>query len=271
VTLGDERSLTQFSAELRERFPDQHAGFDSFEEEVAGWDALFRRARGMAHYEERRLRETRERTARRQIGHLAAATVVRVVDLADGLVGLINAQRAHAAFAVTRAVIETAAVPAYVSKNVVPLLAKGRKERVDEALRRLTVGLDPGLKFKDRPLDTEPIRVSSLIKALCSEMDTRFGEEPRAGEETAGEMMLRLYSLVSDHTHPNHSAVHLSAKLDESGIDWDRFAPWSAGTLFDIEGPAVLAMWGGRVALKAVMDAANRHPLVLETKTGPYP
>jgi hypothetical protein len=103
---------------------------------------MFKRARGMAHYEERHLRDTGQRTARRQIGHLAAATVVRVVDLADGLVVLVNAERTHAAFAAARALIETAAVPTYVLKNVVPHLAKGRAGRVDEVLRRLAVGLD---------------------------------------------------------------------------------------------------------------------------------
>jgi hypothetical protein len=120
VTAQGDPQLTKFSAALRERFPDEQSTFDSYEDEVARWDSMFRQARGMAHYEERRMRETGERTARRQLGHLAAATIVRVVDLADGLVALVNAERGHAAFAVARALIETASVPAYVLKNVVP-------------------------------------------------------------------------------------------------------------------------------------------------------
>jgi hypothetical protein len=45
----------------------------------------------------------------------------------------------------------------------------------------------------------------------------------------------------------------------------------SAATLQKIEGPAVLAMWGGGAALEEVLAAANRYPLVIEVKTGPYP
>jgi hypothetical protein len=268
MTAFDAQALARFSDALRERFPDERDTFDSYEGEIALWGGMFKQARGMAHYEERRLRETGERTARRQIGHLAAATVVRVVDLADGLVVLVNAERKHAAFATARALIETAAVPAYILKNVVPHLVRGRGERVDEALKRLSVGLDPGLDIEGWPRDTLPIPVSSLVKALTSEMDRSM--PPKWGEkETAGTTMRRLYSLVSDHTHPNNSAVHLSATIDENGMDWDRFAGWSVSTLHDIEGPSALAMYGGRRALEDVMAAANEHRIVLDLMPRP--
>jgi hypothetical protein len=268
MTIPDAKALARFSDVLRERFPDERDTFDSYEAEVGRWDGMFKQTRGMAHYEERRLRETGQRTARRQIGHLAAATVVRVVDLADGLVTLVNAERTHAAFAVARAIIETAAVPAYVLKNVVPHLAKGRADRVDEALGRLTVGLDPGLDLEGWPRDRHPIPVSSLIKALCSEMDRHMPPEP-GEDESAGTTMRRLYSLITDHTHPNHSAVHLSAAFDENGMDWDRFAGWSVDDLHAVEGPPVLAMYGGRSALGEVIAAANKHSLVINRKPLP--
>jgi hypothetical protein len=180
----------------------------------------------------------------------------------------LNAERTHAAFATARALIETAAVPAYIVKNVVPHLAKGRADRVDEVLRRLAVGLDPGLDVEGWPRDTHPIPVSSLIKALTSEMDRLMPSQP-GEDETAGTTMRRLYSLVSDHAHPNHSAVHLSATIDENGMDWDRFAGWFVPTLHDIEGPTYLAMWGGRTALEAVVAAANKHRLVIDIKPRP--
>jgi hypothetical protein len=74
---------------------------------------------------------------------------------------------------------------------------------------------------------------------------------------------------VSDHTHPNQSAVHLSATIDENGMDGDRFAGWFASTLHDVEGPAVLAMWAGRIALQEVMAAANKHKVVIDVKPRP--
>jgi 4'-phosphopantetheinyl transferase EntD len=86
MTTPHTQPLARFSDALRGRFPNERETFDSYEDEIARWEGMFKQARGMAHHEERRLRETGQRTARRQIGHLAAATVVRVVDLADGLV-----------------------------------------------------------------------------------------------------------------------------------------------------------------------------------------
>jgi len=258
--------LTHFAASLRQRFPDETDSFDSFEAEVAAWDKMFKQARGMAQYEERRLRETGERTARRQLGHLAAATIVRVVELADGLIVLMNAERTHASFAVARALIETASVPGYMVKNVMPHLAKGRGERVDQVLRRLSVGLDPGLDIEGWPTDTQPIPVSSLIRALSSEIDRRIPQKD--GDPSPGTIMRQLYSLVSDHTHPNHSAVHLSARIDENGMDWERFAGWTNSTLHDVAGPAVIAMSIGRTALREVLTAANSYRVVIDRK--PY-
>jgi hypothetical protein len=88
-------------------------------------------------------------------------------------------------------------------------------------------------------------------------------------DETAGTTMRRLYALVSDHTHPNQSAVHLSATIDENGMDWDRFAGWSVAKLHDIEGSTFLAMYGGRTALEEVIAAANKHRLVIDIKPRP--
>jgi hypothetical protein len=49
-------------------------------------------------------------------------------------------------------------------------------------------------------------------------------------------------------------------------MDWDRFAGWSAETLYSIERPTFLAMYGGRTALEQVIAAANKHRVVIETK-----
>lgn len=80
----------------------------------------------------------------------------------------------------------------------------------------MRLGIDPGTRFKDFPL--RPIPVSSLIRAMARQAGAAgAGDE----DESAGETMSRLYSLLSDHTHPNHSAQHLSSRIDDKWmIDW---------------------------------------------------
>jgi hypothetical protein len=63
--------------------------------------------------------------------------------------------------------------------------------------------------------------------------------------------------------------VHLSATIDENGMDRNRFAGWSVSTLHESEGPTVLAMYDGRTALEEVIAATNKHRLVIEIKPRP--
>lgn len=263
--MSNQRSeAAQFADEIREKFADERGSFDNFETQLALWEKLFRKAQGMAQHEERRLRETRQRTARRQIGHLSASTAIRVVDLAGGLIHLINGEHIHAAYVVARATVETAAVAPYMLKNMIPLLAKDKAERTDEVLRRLTVGVDPGLGYVgDDGSTTHPIPVSSLMKALYSQIDNAMEPDD---DEPRGATMRRLYSMLSDHAHPNHSAMHLSAHIDDHGMSWDRSRGWTESALYDVVGPTYLAMWFGCQALEEVLLVANRHPLILEVK-----
>lgn len=260
----NEAEVHSFSAACRLRYPDEIDGFDRFEEEVASWEARFRRARTMAQFEERNFRETGLVTARRQIGHVAAATAIRLVDLASGLIVLVNTGQAHAAYAVARSVFETASVPAYAMRNVVPQLAKSRADRVNEVLKRLSMGVDPGLDFERDP-GVDPIRISKLVGALCAEVDDASGED-EGSPERAGTTMRRMYSMLSDHAHPNYSAMHLSATLNMDGMTWARPADWPAETLHDVEGPSYLALWWGGRSMDSLLRAANQHRLVLIDK-----
>lgn len=115
----------RFSEGVRERCAGSAETLDLIERDVDAWVRRFKVARAMALYEERRLREVGTRTARRQIGHLFASVAIRIVDLASGMTLLINENHAHAAFATARSLVETAGVPAYVVKNVVPQLKRG--------------------------------------------------------------------------------------------------------------------------------------------------
>lgn len=149
-------------------------------------------------------------------------------------------------------------------KNMVPQLKKDRAARTDDVLRRLTVGADPGLGYvREYGTTTHPFPVSSLMKALYSQIDSVM--EPST-DEPASATMRRLYSMLSDHTHPNHGAMHLSSRIDDEGMSWDRSRGWEESTLNDVVGTTYLAMWFGSQALEEVLIVANRHFLVLDAE-----
>jgi hypothetical protein len=261
-----ELGVESFSDELQSQFHDHD--LDGFEQQLAAWQGLFHRARAMARYEEDRLSETGNLTARRQIGHLAAAASIRVIDLASGLIVLLNARHAHPSYAVARAVVETAAVPAYALKNVVPLVKKGRAERANETLMRMALGLDPGVAATfNEDFEAQgrvyPIRVSKLVDALT---DLATETSGTVEGKPVGESLRDFYSNVSDYTHPNTSAMHLSSTIDETGMTWSRPTNLSDGVMTDVVGTSSLALWYGQVAMDSLLKAANTHRLVLEDK-----
>lgn len=259
------KQYTAFSPALRAEHPNEVPGFDSFESEVEEWQKRFETARSTAKSEQQVLMATANRTANRQISHLFAATAIRIVDLASALILLINERHAHAAFAVSRSISETAAVPAYVFREVVPRLRKGRADQVDTSLRRLTMGVDLGAGFDSA--DAAPVPVSSLVKSLCSHTDDiSSATNGQNNGETAGETLRRTYSMITDHTHPNHHAVHLSATLDENGMDWSRGGSWDASDLTLLEANAYLSMWAGGNAFDRSIEESGQHGLILEKK-----
>jgi hypothetical protein len=164
------------------------------------------------------------------------------------------------------------ALPAgHIDEEVLPRLAKGRKEQVAETLSRIRVGLDPGIGLKDEEGNTPPmpIPVSSMIKALARQAErTMPVDEDDDEDESGSEMMTRFYSVLSDYTHPNQSAGHLSSSIDETTwmMDWTFDHAWDEPTAFHVLGTTYLAMHFAGEAFDAFMGALTKHPLVLEDK-----
>jgi hypothetical protein len=272
--------LPRFSDEIRTSVPDDEEAFDDFEAILDSWVARFTKARAAARYEERRLQETGLVTARRQGAYILAAAAIRILDLGAGIILLVNARRAHAAFAVARALFETSASLSYLHEEVLPRIAKGRRDQVAEALSRIRVGLDPGVGLEDdEGKMPTPIPVSSMIKALTRQADTAMPEDEteeeteeedadEAREESAGEMMRRLYSVLSDYAHPNQSAGHLSSRIDETTwmMDWTFDHAWDQSTAFHVLGTTHLALHFAGEAFDCFMAALTKHPMVLDDK-----
>jgi hypothetical protein len=136
------------------------------------------------------------------------------------------------------------------------------------------VGIDPGIGARVPEGATgehsHPIRVGALIDALCSELDVyaaETGSERATGREEEAEppstVLRQNYSLLSDHTHPNHNAMHLSATLSEEGMDWSRGGPIDEDDLNLIVASVGLAMYCSGQAFDKVIRVANAHPLEL--------
>ena len=248
--------------------PDEEHAFDQFERMLDRWLPRFAKTRAAARYEERRFHETGLIRARRQGGHLLAATAIRILDLGAGMILLVNERRAHPAYAVARALVETSASLAYLDQEVLPRLMKGRREAVEETLRRMRLGLDPGTGYEGR--GARPIPVSSMIKALSRQVGaTLAGDEG----ESAGETMSRLYSVLSDHAHPNHSAQHLSSSIDDEWMmDWTFDHEWSSTTIHDLLGTSYLALHFAGEGFDRFLAGLNKKPMVLadkRTRTSP--
>jgi hypothetical protein len=268
--------LPRFDKAVRRSVPEDHQkDFDDFEELLDSWVARFTKARAAARYEEGRLQETGLITARRQGAYVLAAAAIRILDLAAGIILLVNARRAHAALAVARSLFETSASLTYLEEEVLPRLAKGRRDQVAETLSRMRVGLDPGVGLEDdEDAMPTPIPVGSMIKALARQADKAMPEtetetdDEEAQEESAGETVKRLYSVLSDFTHPNQSAGHLSSSIDQTTwmMDWTFDHAWDESTAFYVLGSTDLAMHYAGGSFDAFMGALTKHPLVLDDK-----
>lgn len=254
-------TLPTFTDKVRARVPGDDS-FDDFEAELQTWIERFTKARAATRYEQDVLKERGLIKARRQGSMFLTSSSIRILDLGAGLIVLINAHRAHAAFATTRALVETCASLSYAQQNVLPRLRKGKTADVDDLLARLYVGLDPGA-YADFPV--KPIRVSAMIKALEQQVNDTIGDSEDSGDD-AGTTMRRMYSVLSDHAHPNHSANSLSASIDakEGTIDWTFDHAWNEGTINDLLGASLLALYFARKSFDETRSTLRRYPLTLE-------
>jgi hypothetical protein len=237
--------------------------FDDYEVEVGEWEAAFREYAKTAAGEEALLSVTRKLMARRLVAIQATNLASRSVNLANGVVLLLNRRHAHAAPAVARALFETCAMAVYTDRRLVPLLEKRRSpKRTDEAHRllyRLGLGTHPGSETSH----VKAIPVDSFVRAIGSEVDEFMQADedpppPWVGKQGYGEAVRRTYSVLSEFTHPNSLATGLSQGSD---VEWT-LQPDIDDTMLKVTlRPSWVALKAGRVALRDVMHAVTEHPM----------
>jgi hypothetical protein len=249
--------MRRFSSHLRDGFPDWTSHFEDYEGAVDRWEERFRYAERAHQAEERRCAATRVGTAHRLITVQLTSTAARIVNLANGVVALLNAVNAHSAPAVGRALVESCGVPAYMHQQLVPLLKKAKTERTQVMVYRLGLGTDPGAGWGR----LKPYRVSAFVRALGKEArDLAVAE----GEHETGarfqDDMVGLYSALTDMTHPNWAAMIFSAEMsEEQSPTWMLQPQITESHLNNIAIPCLLAMTFGGRAWDATLDASRAH------------
>lgn len=193
------------------------------------------------------------------------------MNLADGLVDLINAENVHAAPPVARALYETCAVATYMRRNLIPLLVNKRPARAKVMLFRLGLGNAAGAEWGK----LKPYQVRAFVKSMAQEVDelAEQADVEHDGTETFGATMHRLYAELSELTHPNSMATMLSIT-----IEMKKPPKWELRPRLDdaaVDGPlgtAHIAMYFGGLAWDEVVNTAQQHPLLLprEEEFGPH-
>src|SRR5215218_9614934 len=218
-------AVQRFSDELLARFPDRLHVFDDYQKQVGAMENAFREYADIASAEERLLRVTRKLTARRLVAIQATNTATRAVNLANGLVLLLNRRHAHAAPAVARALYETCAMAVYADRRLAPLLSKRHSpKRIDDAHRLLF----------------------------------RLGLGTDGRSETSHIRARRGYSILSELTHPNTLGTTLSRARDSEWILQPEIGRTvMAATLR----PSWIALTAARSALRDLVQTATAHPM----------
>jgi hypothetical protein len=255
--------VQRFSDELRARFPDNVHIFDDYELEVGLWEVAFREYAKAVVGEEALMRVSRKLMARRLVAILATNLASRTVNLANGVVLLLNRRHAHSAPAVARALFETCAMAVYADRCLVPLLVKRRSPARTDAANRLLYRLGLGTHPGSETSHVKAIRVDSFVRAICSEVDELMKTDtdpppPWVGDRGYGEAVRRSYSLLSELTHPNSPATTLSQVSEE---EWTLQPEVHDRVLTATLRPSWMALKAGRVALHDVMHAVTEHPM----------
>lgn len=255
--------MQRFSDDLRARFPDRLHVFDDYQGQVGALEGAFREYAKIAAAEERLLRTTRKLTARRLVAIQATNIASRCVNLANGVVLLLNRRQAHAAPAVARALFETCAMAVYADRRLVPLLRKCRSpKRIDDA-HRLLFRLGLGTDGRSETSHVRAFRVEKFVAAMCSEIDELMEADPDPSPQWVaadgyGHAVQRSYSILSELTHPNSLATTLSHAGDD---EWILQPDVGKTVLVATLRPSWIALTAGRAALRDLVKAANDHPM----------
>lgn len=244
--------MQRFENHLRERFPEKRESMDGLEEQIHAWELRFRQITGETFPAADAAAHARKSgTALALIAIQAGNISARCVNLGNGIIRLVNGRSAHAAPAVTRALVETCCIPLYMDEELVPRLKRNRVNDVHKLLFRLGLGTNPS-----STLYIKPIKVSSLIDAARRALVSATGDVGR-------ELVDMYYDTLTEFTHPNFGAVTLSSQVTGGTMRWQLQPDFDEHWLWAAIDPAGFFMEVAGSALDEVLHVAKRFPMDL--------
>ncbi len=230
---------------------------DVIETSLGRWIERHDRFEQLAHAAAREISGTGNQSAAALLTSQATNLAARIVGLTEGFIDLANLDRTYAAPPVVRALYETACVPCYMARNIVPRLRKGRVNDVRRLLFRLGLGTGPGAGYGH----IRPIGIPALNSAANQWIDA-YLQEAGQGENRASMIAQMIYGPLSDRSHPNFGAINDGSTLQADGMPAYTLRPiFGEGNIDELLSATFFMLLVGGEALDSVIDAVQRHPM----------
>ena len=251
--------MPKFSTTVKRAFPDFGDEFAEIENETGEWIARLRKARSAVREGEARAETKQQNNAQFLAAIYLGGIAVRVRELAEAVVSLVNKGNPHAAAPVARALFETCCVPIYLREQMLPRLRKGRVDQVHKLVFRF--GLGSSLDSIDAA-HIRPIKVDSLLGSSRVELKALASGLPEEEKQDFAELIDIYYGPLSDLTHPNYSAVTLSIELGLPPT-FRHPTPFDGGTMHAVVSSAAYILGAGGRAFDAVLEGLSENPMDL--------
>jgi hypothetical protein len=250
--------MPQFATVARDTLPGFADDFAGVEGGIGAWTDRLRDAQRSVRIGEAQAKEKRQNNVQFLMSIYLGGIAIRVRELAEAAVTLVNKGNPHAAAPVARALFETCCVPIYLREQMVPRLRKGRVGQVHKLVFRIglgTIGMFGAEHIR-------PIKVDSLLGSSRAELTALAASLPDEEKKDFAELIDVYYGPLSELTHPNYGAATLSIEvgLPPTFLHPTPFEDW---TMHAVVSSAAYILGAGGQAFDAVLQEMSEHPMDL--------
>lgn len=252
-------AMHRFDHELRTRLPEHHQYFmDGIEANLAKWISRHASCEQLAHDAAEEISGAGHQSAAALIASQATNIAARIVGLTEGFIDLANLDNTYAAPPVVRALYETACVPCYMARNIIPRLRKGRTNDVRRLTFRLGLGTGPGAGYGH----IRPIGIPQLNSAT-NQWVANYLRESGGDAVSVEKIAQMIYGPLSDRSHPNFGATHGGSSLQPGGMpDYLLRPTFDEGNIDELLSATSFMLLVGGEALDSVVAAIKQYTML---------